>query len=91
MPLIALAVLAYAAGLAAGFLGASVAAILLGAGFAALAAVKRQRVHAALGALVVAGACIALYDAAHEARGGAEAIARAQWSARLEGAAARGA
>ena len=91
MPLIALAVLAYAAGLAAGFLGASVAAILLGAGFSAFAAVKRQRVHAALGALVVAGACIALYDAAHEARCRAEAPARAQWSARLADTEAPGA
>ena len=91
MPLIAFAVLAYAVGLAAGYLGASIAAILLGAGCAALAAVKRHRVHAAFGALLVAGACIAMYDAAHDARCRSEAPKRSQWSAQLEDAAAPGA
>ncbi|MEO6209060.1 MAG: ComEC/Rec2 family competence protein, partial [Gemmatimonadaceae bacterium] len=91
MPLIALAVLAYAAGLAAGYLGASAAAILAGGGFAAVMAVRRRATHAALGALVAAGACVAMYDAAREARCRADAPHRGRWNAELEDAAAPGA
>ena len=81
MPLIAFAVLAYAAGLAAGFLGAPSPRFCSALACAAIAAVKRDAVYAALGALFVAGACIAMYDAAHDARCRAEAPRRAQWSA----------
>lgn len=91
MPLIAVAVLTYAAGLVAGFVGASAAAILCGIAYAAIAALKRHGTHAALGALVVAGACVAMYDAAHEARCRADAPHRARWSARVQDAAAQGA
>ncbi len=91
MPLIALAVLAYAAGLAAGYLGASAAALLAGGGFAAVMAVRRRATHAALGALVAAGACVAMYDVARDARCRADAPHRGRWSAELEDAAAPGA
>src|SRR6476646_3178631 len=91
MPLIALAVLAYAAGLVAGFLGQPLAAILLGAGFAALATLRRQGTLAALGALFVAGASVAVYQSAHDARCRADAPHRGNWSAQLEDVAAPGA
>jgi competence protein ComEC len=91
VPLIALAVLAYAAGLVAGFLGQPVAAILAGAGIAALAALRRRGTRAALGALFVAGASVAMYEAAHDARCRADAPHRGSWSAQLEDAAAPGA
>jgi len=91
VPLIALAVLAYAAGLTAGYLGAPAAAILAGAGISALAILKRHGPHASLGALFVAGACVAMYDAAHDARCRADAPHREEWLAQLEDAAAPGA
>ena len=91
MPLIALAVLVYAAGLVAGFLAAPSLAIAIGAAYAALFALKRIGAQAALGALFAAGASVALWSAAHDARCRAEAPHRAQWSAQLEDAAAPGA
>ena len=91
MPLIAFAVLAYAAGLTAGFVGSPVAAILGGIAYASIAALRRHGTHAALGALFVAGACAAMYDAARDARCRADAPQRGEWSAQLENAAAPGA
>ncbi|MDQ2767976.1 MAG: ComEC/Rec2 family competence protein, partial [Gemmatimonadota bacterium] len=91
MPLIALAVLTYAAGLVAGFLAAPLIAILCGTAYAAFAAVRRSGTHAALGALVAAGASVALWSAAHDARCRAEGPHRSRWSAQLEDAAAPGA
>jgi competence protein ComEC len=91
VPLIAIAVLAYAAGLVAGFLGAPAAAIPCGLAYAALASLRRNAAQAALGALFTAGACMALWSAAHDARCRADATHRAQWSAQLEDAAAPGA
>ncbi len=91
MPLIALAVLAYGAGLVLGFQGAAAAAMLGGIACAVVAAFNRRGTHAALSALVVAGACVALYDAAHDARCRADAPHRGEWSAQLEDAAAPGA
>ncbi|MDB4911276.1 MAG: internalization-related competence protein ComEC/Rec2 [Gemmatimonadetes bacterium] len=91
MPLIAIAVLAYAAGLVAGFTGAPAAAISCGVAYSALATVRRNAAHAALGALASAGACMALWSAAHDARCRADAPHRGQWSAQLEDAAAPGA
>ncbi len=91
MPLIALAVLSYAAGLVAGFLGAPLVAAACGLALAAIACVRRHGVAAALGALFAAGACMALWSAAHDARCRADAPHRASWSAQLEDAAAPGA
>ena len=91
MPLIALAVLAYAAGLAEGFLAAPAIAILAGAACAALFALRRNGAYAALGALVAAGACVALWSAAHDARCRADAPRRGRWRAELEDAGAPGA
>jgi len=91
VPLIALAVLTYAAGLVAGFLAAPILAICFGGAFAAVGALRRSGTHAALGALFAAGASVALWSAAHEARCRADATHRARWSAQLEDAAAPGA
>ncbi len=91
MPLIALAVLAYAAGLVAGFVGSPAAAILAGAGMATVAALRRRVTYAALGALFVAGAAMATFQASHDARCRADGPRRRTWSARLEDAAAPGA
>jgi competence protein ComEC len=91
VPLIAIAVLAYASGLVAGFLGAPAAAIPLGIACAGIAVLRRSSAHAAMSALFTAGACMALWSAAHEARCRADAPRRAQWSAQLEDAAAPGA
>lgn len=91
MPLIAIAVLAYAAGLVGGFLGASAAAIPCGLAYAAVASLRRSAAHAALGALFTAGACMALWSGAHDARCRTDAPHRATWSAQLEDAAAPGA
>lgn len=91
MPLIALAVLAYAAGLVGGFLGAPAASIPCGLAYAAIAGLRRSAPHAALGALFTAGACMALWSGAHDARCRADAPHRGQWSAQLEDAAAPGA
>ena len=91
MPLIAIAVLAYAAGLIAGFASAGVPAIIAGAAYAAIAGARRRWMHAALAALVVAGACVALQSDAHAARCRSDAPHRAPWQARLEDAAAPGA
>jgi competence protein ComEC len=91
VPLIALAVLTYAAGLIAGFAGAAPIAILAGVACAALAAVGRAGTRAALGALLVAGAFVALRDSAAAARCRSDATHRAPWHAQLEDAAAPGA
>jgi competence protein ComEC len=91
VPLIALAVLAYAAGLVAGFLGAPAAAILFGVAYATVAALRRSGAHIAVGALFTAGASMALWSVAHDARCRADAPLRAQWSAQLEDPAAPGA
>ena len=91
VPLIALAVLVYAAGLVAGFVAAPSLAIVAGAAYAALFALKRIGTHAALGALFAAGASVALWSAAHDARCRADATQRGHWSAQLEDAAAPGA
>ena len=91
MPLIAIAVLAYAAGLVAAFLGPAAAAIPIGIAYALIATVRRAAAHAAVGALFTAGACMALWSAAHDARCRASAPHRAEWSAQLEDAAAPGA
>ena len=91
MPLIALAVLIYAAGLVAGFLATPALAISVGAASAAFFAFKRIGTYAALGALFAAGASVALWSAAHDARCRAEATHRTRWLAQLEDAAAPGA
>jgi competence protein ComEC len=91
VPLIAIAVLVYAAGLVAGFLAAPSLAIIVGVAYAAIFALKRIGTHAALGALFAAGASVALWSAAHEARCRADAPHRGRWSAQLEDAAAPGA
>ncbi|MBA2685362.1 MAG: DNA internalization-related competence protein ComEC/Rec2 [Gemmatimonadaceae bacterium] len=91
MPLIALAVLSYAAGLVAGFIGSPAAAILSGIAYASVAALNRRGTHAALGALVVAGACVAMHDAATAARCRADALHGGEWAAEPEDAAAPGA
>lgn len=91
MPLIALAVLAYAAGLIAGFAGAAPVAILVGIGSVAIAAVRRSGIQVALGALLVAGAFVALRDSAAAARCRSDATHRAPWHAQLEDAAGPGA
>ena len=90
MPLIAIAVLAYAAGLVAGFLGAPAAAIPVGIAYSAIAGLRRSLIHAAIGALFTAGGCMAVWSGAHDARCRADAPHRAQWSAQLEDAAAPG-
>ena len=91
MPLITLAVLLYAAGLVAGFLGVPAFAIILGVVYAAIFALKRIGTQVALGALFAAGASVALRSSAHDARCRADAPHRAHWSAELEDAAAPGA
>lgn len=91
MPLIALSVLTYAAGLIAGFAGAAAVAIPMGLACIALACVRRAATEAALGALLVAGACVALRDAASAARCRSDATHRAPWHAQLEDAAGPGA
>jgi competence protein ComEC len=91
VPLIATAVLAYATGLVAGFLGVAAAAIPLGIALAAISSLRRNVVHAGVGALLTAGACVALWSTARDERCRADASHRAQWSAQLEDAAAPGA
>jgi len=91
VPLIALGVLSYAAGLTAGFVGAAALAIVAGVACVAIGCVRRAGAIAALGALLVAGACAALHDAAVAARCRSEVGHRARWHAELEDAAAPGA
>ncbi|HEX5438793.1 MAG TPA: DNA internalization-related competence protein ComEC/Rec2 [Gemmatimonadaceae bacterium] len=91
MPLIALAVAAYAGGLILGFGGASVLALLLVVAVLVVAFLRRAPTLAALTAVAAAGAIVARATQASEQRCRARALITPQWTVTLADAAAPGA
>ena len=90
MPLVAAAVIAYAAGLLLGFGGAFRSAALLATTVALLALVLRRQTVAALLLVVVAGAAVARSIAAHDARCLLAAASVSSWTGVLDDDAAPG-
>lgn len=83
MPLIFLAVTAYAVGLLAGFAGEAVAAAWAIVGVIAIAARRRSLTVAALGLLTLAGLCVAAATSIRDAQCARTLASSALWRARL--------